>query len=161
MRSRDSSYLFISVIVCPWLDVGLPPRCPQMPFSATLAQVELAECDQLRKTFLKCSAMAGRWTRAMEKRASEIHSFSHWAIMTRATGKTDSEIHSFSQWGIKTWATERADSEIHSFSHWAIMTRATERADSEIHSFSHWAIMTRATERIDSEIYIHSPTEQS
>jgi len=54
----------------------------------------------------------------------------------------DCEIHSFSHWAIMTRATKRADSEIHSFSHWAIMTRATERADSEIHSFSHWAIAT-------------------
>jgi len=38
----------------------------------------------------------------MERTDSEIHSFSHWAIMTRATGRTDSEIHSFSHWAIMT-----------------------------------------------------------
>jgi len=38
----------------------------------------------------------------MEKTDSEIHSFSHWAIMTRAMEKTDSEIHSFSHWAIMT-----------------------------------------------------------
>ena len=92
----------------------------------------------------------------MERTDSEIHSFSHWAIMTRATERTDSEIHSFSHWAIMTRATERTDSEIHSFSHWAIMTRATERTDSEIQSFSHWAIMTRATERTDREIHLFS-----
>jgi len=40
---------------------------------------------------------------------------------------TDSEIHSFSHWAIMIRAAERIDSEIHSFSHWAIMTRAMER----------------------------------
>jgi len=36
-------------------------------------------------------------TLAMERIDSEIHSFSHRAIMIRATYRTDSEIHSFSQ----------------------------------------------------------------
>ena len=39
---------FLSAIVCPWLDLGLPPWCTQVvgePFSATLAQHMLAECD--------------------------------------------------------------------------------------------------------------------
>ena len=35
-------------------------------------------------------------TRATERTASGIHSFSHGAIVTRATERTDSEIHSFS-----------------------------------------------------------------
>ena len=48
-------FFFLSAIVCPWLNFGLPPRCPQVvwclwgeiePFSATLAQDGLAECDQ-------------------------------------------------------------------------------------------------------------------
>ena len=85
--------------------------------------------------------MVGNWTRVTGRTQGEIHSFSHWAIMTRATGRTDSEIHSFSHWAIKTRATERTDSEIHPFAHWAIMTRSTERTDSEIHSFSHWSII--------------------
>jgi len=49
--------------------------------------------------------------------------------MTRAMKRTDSEIHSFSHWAIMTWATERTDGEIHSFSHWASMTRALKRTD--------------------------------
>jgi len=57
-----------SAIVCPWLDFGLPPRCLQVvwrhwaeiePFSATLAQDGLAECDQSGKNPLKYSAVAG------------------------------------------------------------------------------------------------------
>ena len=47
------------------------------PFSATLAQVGLAECDQPGKNPLKYSAMAGNWTNATGKTDSEIHSFSH------------------------------------------------------------------------------------
>jgi len=37
--------------------------------------------------------------------------------MTQATGRTDSEIHSFSHSAIVTRAMERTDSEIHSFSY--------------------------------------------
>ena len=52
-------FFFLSAIVCPWLNFGLPPRCPQAvwclwekiePFSATLAQDGLAECDQPAKS---------------------------------------------------------------------------------------------------------------
>jgi len=39
---------------------------------------------------------------AMERTDSEIHSFSHWAIMTRAMERTDSERHSFSHWAAMT-----------------------------------------------------------
>ena len=53
-----------------------------------LAQNGLAECDQLGKNQLKCSIMAGNWTLA-----------GNW---TRATGRTDSDIHSFSHWAIMT-----------------------------------------------------------
>ena len=76
---------FIS-IVCPWLNFGLPPRCPQVvwchwreiePFSATLAQDGLAECDQPGKNLLEYTAMAGNWTRAMGKTDGELF---HWAI---------------------------------------------------------------------------------
>jgi len=102
-------------------------------FSATLAQDRLTECDQSGKNPLKYNTMAKNWTRATGRTDSEIHSFSHWAIMTRATGRTDSEL---SHWAIMTRATGRADSEL---SHWAIMARATGRTDSEL---SHWAIMT-------------------
>ena len=47
--------------------VGLPPHCPQVvwchggeigPFSATLAQDRLAECDQSEKNPLKYSSVA-------------------------------------------------------------------------------------------------------
>jgi len=50
---------FLSAIVGPWLNFGPPPRCPQVvrclwgeiePFSATLAQDGLAECDQPGKS---------------------------------------------------------------------------------------------------------------
>ena len=70
------------------LNFGLPPGCPQVvwchwreiePFSATLAQDGLAECDQSEKNPLKYSAMAGNWTRATGRTDSEL---SHWAIMT-------------------------------------------------------------------------------
>jgi len=44
---------------------------------------------------------------------------SHIAIKIRATGRPDSEIHSFSHWAIMTRAT-RTDSDIHSF--WVIVT---------------------------------------
>ena len=82
---------FFSAIVSPWVDFGLPPHCPQVvwchwgeiePLYATLAQNRLAECDQPGKNPLKYSAMAGNWTRATGRTDSEIHSFSHWAIMT-------------------------------------------------------------------------------
>jgi len=72
----------------PWLDFGLPPHCPQVvwchwgeiePFSATLAQDGLAECDQPEKNPLKYSEVAGNWTRATGRTDSEL---SHWAIMT-------------------------------------------------------------------------------
>jgi len=60
--------VFFSVIVCPCLHFGLPPRCPQAmwchlgkiePFSATPAQVGLVGYDQWGKHFLKYSAIAG------------------------------------------------------------------------------------------------------
>ena len=81
-------FYFLSAIVCPWLDFGLPPRCPQVvwchwveiePFSDTLAQDGLAECDQPGKNPLKYSAVAGNWTRATGRTDSELF---HWAIMT-------------------------------------------------------------------------------
>ena len=118
-----------------WLDFSLPSRCPQVvwlrwgeiePFSATLAQDGLAECDPL-----KYSAVAGNWTWATGRADSELF---HWAIMTRATGTTDSELF---HWAIMTQATWRTDSEL---SHWAIMVRATWRTDNELF---HWAIKTR------------------
>jgi len=86
-----SYHSFISAIICPWLNFILPPRCPQAvrrhwgeiePFSATLAQDGLAECDQSGKNPLKYSAVAGNWTQSIKKTDSEIHSFSHWAIVT-------------------------------------------------------------------------------
>jgi len=52
------------------------------PFFATLAQNVLAECDQSGKNLLKYSAMAGNWTRPTGRTDSEIHSFSHWPIVT-------------------------------------------------------------------------------
>jgi len=126
-----------------WLIFGLRPRFPQVvwchwgeikPFSATLAQGGLAECDQPGINPLKYSATNGHCTRATGRTDSEIHWFPHRAIMIRATGRTDSKIHSFSHWTIATRATGRTDCEVHSFSHWAIMTRATGRTDSEVHS---------------------------
>ena len=153
--STNWANLFLSAIDCPWLGVGLPLRCPKAvwcqwvkiePFSPTLAHGMLVERDQPGKHALKHSTLAQNWTQ------SEIHSFSHWAIITQALERTDSEIHSFSHWAIMTLALERTDREIHSFSHWAIITRATERTDSEIHSFYHWATMTRVVERTDREI---------
>ena len=68
--------LCTSVIVSLWMDFGLPPRCPQVvrcywgesePFSATLAQNGLAECDQPGKNPLKCCVMARNWTRATRR----------------------------------------------------------------------------------------------
>jgi len=139
---------FLPAIVRLWLDVGHPFRCPQVARGSIRERVG---------HFLQNSRVGKIWSAREESLEilrhcrelnpghggtdSEVHSFSHWAIMTRATGRTDSEIHSFSHWGSMTRATGRTDSEIHSFSHWAIMTRATGRTDSEIHSFSHWAIM--------------------
>jgi len=52
---KVKNLFFKSAIVCLLSDFGLPPRCPQVvwcywgeigPFSATLAQDGLAECDQ-------------------------------------------------------------------------------------------------------------------
>jgi len=93
------------ISVSPWLEFILPPRYPQVvwchwvkiwPFSATLAQNGFAECDQPRKIPWSTPPRLGI---EPEPRAGcEIHSFSHWAIMTRATGRTDSEMHSFSHW---------------------------------------------------------------
>jgi len=63
-------------------------RCPQVvwchwgeiePFSTTLAQVRLAECDQPGENPLKYSAVAGDGTQATGRTDSEL---SHWAIMT-------------------------------------------------------------------------------
>jgi len=52
---------------------------------------------------------------------------------TRSMERTDSEIHSFSHWAIMTWDTERTDSEIHSFFHWAIIIdfRVSESQESQ------------------------------
>jgi len=70
---RGATFFFRLTIIYPWLDFGLPPRCPQVvwchwgeiqPFSATLAQDGLAECDQTGKNLLKYSAVVGNWTRA-------------------------------------------------------------------------------------------------
>jgi len=77
-----------SAIVCPLLNFGLPPCCPQVvwchwgeiePLSVTLAQDALAECDQPGKNPLKYSAVAGNWTRATGRTDGEL---THWAIMT-------------------------------------------------------------------------------
>jgi len=81
-------FVHFSAFVCPLLNFGLPPHCPQVvwchwgeiePFSSTLAQGGLAECDQPGKNPLKYSAVAGNRTRAMGRTDSEL---SHWAIMT-------------------------------------------------------------------------------
>ena len=56
------------------------------------AQDGLAECDQSRKNPLKESRVAGNWTRATGRIDSEIHSFSHWAIVYWATVKRDSDV---------------------------------------------------------------------
>ena len=70
-----------SVIICPWLGFGLPPRCPQVlwcqwgeiePFSATLAQNRLAA----REKFLEILR------HGLELTDSETHSFYHWPIVT-------------------------------------------------------------------------------
>ena len=48
-----------------------------------LAQDGLPECDQPEKNSLEILRHDhGNWTRATERTDSEIHSFSHWAIMT-------------------------------------------------------------------------------
>jgi len=83
-----------SVIFCPLLNFGLPPRCPQVvwchweemePFSAMLAQDGLAECDQPGKNLLKYSAVAGNWTRVTGRLDSELF---HWAIMTHGDNES-------------------------------------------------------------------------
>jgi len=75
----ESMRVFLRVVFCPWLDFGLPPRCPQVvwchwekiePFSAMLVQDRLAECDQPKKI---------PWTWATGRTDSEL---SHWAIIT-------------------------------------------------------------------------------
>ena len=79
---------FLSAIIYPWLNLGLPSHCPKVvwcqweeiePFSATLAQDGLAEYDQPGKNPLKYSAVAGNWTRATGSTDREL---AHWAIMT-------------------------------------------------------------------------------
>jgi len=47
------------------------------PFSATLAQDGVVECDQAGENPLKYFVMTGNGTRAMDRADSEIHSFSH------------------------------------------------------------------------------------
>ena len=47
------------------------------PFSATLTQDELTECDQPGQNSLNYSATAENRTRATEKTECEIRSFSH------------------------------------------------------------------------------------
>jgi len=94
---------FTLAILCPWLDFGLSPRFPQVlrchwgeigPFSATLAQDGLMKCDQPGKIpWNTPPATVGYWTRVTGRTDSEMHSFSHCAIMTRARERTDSEIH--------------------------------------------------------------------
>jgi len=78
----------LPLFVDSWLGVGLP-QCPWVvlchlreiePFSAM--QDGLAECDQPGKDPRKYFVMAGNWMRVMERTDSEIHSFSHWTIMT-------------------------------------------------------------------------------
>ena len=80
--------------------------------------------------------------------------------MTWATERTDGEIHSFSHWAIMTRGTERTDSEIHSFSHWAIMTRAWRgQAVRYIHSPTE--LSWPGPWRGQTVRYIHAPTELS
>ena len=64
-------------------------------FSATLAQDRLSECDQgAREKSLEILCRGrGSWTRATERTDREIHSLSHWAIMTRATESTAIYMH--------------------------------------------------------------------
>jgi len=74
-------------MVCPWLDSSLPPRCPQVVWChwAILCHADhrvLTECGQPQKNPLKYSTMTRNWTRATGKTDSDVHSFSHWAIMT-------------------------------------------------------------------------------
>jgi len=77
--------LFLSAIIHPCLDIGLPPRCPQVvwchwgeiePLLTMLAQDGLAKCGQPGKNLLEYSAVAGNWTRAIDSEQF------HWAIMT-------------------------------------------------------------------------------
>ena len=78
-------------------------------------------CDQSGKNPLEFSATAGDWTGP--QRGQTVR-FIHSPTELSWPGpweRTDCEIHSFSHWAIMTRATERTDSEIHSFSHWAIM----------------------------------------
>jgi len=117
---------------------------------------------------------------AMGRTDSEIHSFSHWAIMTLARrGQTVSYIHSPIElswpWPRRGQTvrfirslTELSQLSYHDPGHWEDRQWATfilslsyhdpgqERTDSELHSLSHWAIMTLATERTDSEIHSFS-----
>ena len=81
-------YYFLSAILYPWLDIGLPPCCPQAVWShwgeierffTTLAQDGLAEYDQPGKNPLTYSAMAGNWTRATGRTDCDLL---HCAIMT-------------------------------------------------------------------------------
>jgi len=80
-------YLFTSAICCPWLDFDLPPGCPQAMWC------HWGEIESFTATYwprmgwqsvkypLKYSAMAGNWTWATGRTDSEIHLFSHWAIV--------------------------------------------------------------------------------
>ena len=102
-------------------DFLLAPACPIEkvthwgeiePFSATLDQDGLAECDQPGKIPLKYSAMAGNWTRATGRTDSEL---SHWAIMTvhcrLGWSVLPQEGSSGSEWGCEpqTWCQEPSD----------------------------------------------------
>ena len=119
--------------------------------SSNLLDVQML-CGAIQERSIHfCCAGSGWVGRVWSARVKSLE------VLYRGWVWIDSEIHSFSHWVIMTRDTEKTDSEIHSFSHWAIMTRDTERTGSEIHTFFHWVIITRAMERTDSDI--HSPTE--
>jgi len=55
------------------------------------------------KNPLKYTAPSGNWTRATERTDSEIHSFSHWAIMTVISPKLPARVKCFLCPGLMYW----------------------------------------------------------
>jgi len=110
--SRHS--IFSPALVCLWLHIHLPPRCPQI---GTIEGVE-----GLSHFCHAGSERVGKMWSAREESSNTPEIISHDRELNMATDRTDGEVHSFSHWAIMTWAMEKTDSEVCSFSYWAIIT---------------------------------------
>jgi len=127
----------VCLSVCPWLDFGLPPHCPQViwcpwgemePFSATLAQDGLVECDQSGKNSLKLNP-----AHREDRQWAIPLSYHDWLLVRASIIYMDYYII-----GLFAWSRSDADRQTQTKRISDVITRTDRRGEKTLGLWVHW-----------------------